>query len=195
MTVEGIKPHRCKCGKDHLCAVSEVVTGNGAINLLPEKLRLLGGAKPFILADKNTFAACGEKVTEILKNEEIAYSSYVFPHGDVKPDEKAIGAAIMHFDSSCDIVVGVGSGVINDISKILANVSKSKYIIVATAPSMDGYASATSSVDRDGLKISLQSRCADIIIGDTEILKNAPEKSLVSGLGDIIAKYISIAEW
>ncbi len=195
MTVEGIKPHGCKCGKDHLCDVSEVVTGNGAINLLPEKLRLLGGAKPFILADKNTFAACGEKVTEILKNEEIAYSSYVFPHGDVKPDEKAVGAAIMHFDTSCDIVVGVGSGVINDISKILANVSKSKYIIVATAPSMDGYASATSSVDRDGLKVSLQSRCADIIIGDTEILKNAPEKSLVSGLGDIIAKYISIAEW
>lgn len=195
MTVEGIMPHGCKCGKDHLCAVLEVVTGIGAINLLPEKLRLIGAKKPFVLADKNTYAACGEKVEKILKKEKIAFSSYVFPYGDIKPDEKAVGSAIMHFDSSCDVVVGVGSGVINDIGKILANVSQRKYVIVATAPSMDGYASATSSVDRDGLKLSLQSRCADIIIGDTDILKNAPEKSLVSGLGDIIAKYISIAEW
>ena len=88
-----------------------------------------------------------------------------------------------------------GSGVINDIGKILSNVSGRKYIIVGTAPSMDGYASATSSMSMDGLKTSLNSRCADVIIGDTDILKNAPMKMLRSGLGDMLAKYISICEW
>lgn len=195
MTVEGIKTHGCSCGKDHICDVSQVITGKGALDALPEKIKQLGRKKPFILADKNTYDACGAKVVKILEKAGISYSAYVFLSGDIKPDEKTVGSAIMHFDSSCDIVVGVGSGVINDTCKILANVAKTKYIIVATAPSMDGFASATSSVDRDGLKISVQSKCADIIIGDTEILKNAPEKSLVSGLGDIIAKYISIAEW
>ena len=195
MTVEGIMEHGCPCGRDHVCDVSEIVTGNGAIKLLPEKIKLLGAKKPFILADKNTYKACGAAVEKILESENIAYTSYVFSSGDVKPDEKAVGSAVMHFDGSCDIVVGVGSGVINDIGKILARISERKYIIVATAPSMDGYASATSSMDRDGLKISLQSKCADIIIGDTDVLKNAPEKSLISGLGDIIAKYISVAEW
>lgn len=38
-------------------------------------------------------------------------------------------------------------------------------------------------------------KCADTIIGDIDILKNAPEKALISGLGDMLAKYISIAEW
>ena len=76
---------------------------------------------------------------------------------------------MMHFDSSCDLVIGVGSGVINDVNKILSNVSHSTYFIVATAPSMDGYASATSSMSRDGLKILLPSKCADIIIGDIDI--------------------------
>ena len=60
---------------------------------------------------------------------------------------------------------------------------------------MDGYASATSSMTRDGLKISLPSKCADLIVGDIDILCNAPIKMMVSGLGDMVAKYISIAEW
>ena len=60
---------------------------------------------------------------------------------------------------------------------------------------MDGYASATSSVEIDGLKVSLNSKCAEVIIGDIDILKNAPEKMLVAGLGDMLAKYISLAEW
>jgi glycerol-1-phosphate dehydrogenase [NAD(P)+] len=60
---------------------------------------------------------------------------------------------------------------------------------------MDGYASATSSMSRDGVKISLNSRCADVIIGDTDILKTAPMHMLRSGLGDMLAKFVSIAEW
>ena len=101
----------------------------------------------------------------------------------------------MHFDYSCDAIIGVGSGVINDIGKILSNISGRPYIIVATAPSMDGYASASSSMTRAGLKISLSSRAPDIIIGDTDILCAAPLQMMKSGLGDMLAKYISICEW
>ena len=101
----------------------------------------------------------------------------------------------MNFDPTVDVVIGVGSGVINDISKIVANVSGKKYIIVGTAPSMDGYASATSSMTMEGLKISLNSKCADVIIGDIDILCNAPTKMMISGLGDMLAKYVSICEW
>ena len=98
----------------------------------------------------------------------------------------------MHFDPNCDLIIGVGSGVINDISKILSNISGRKYIIVATAPSMDGYASATSSMSLDGLKVSINSRCPDVIIGDVNVLKWAPEHMLKAGLGDMLAKYIRL---
>ena len=195
MTVTGITEYGCRCGKNHLCEVQNMIVGPGVVSELPCQIRRIGGKKAFLLADANTYAACGEKVEELLINEGIRYSKYVFGEGTVEPDEYAVGSAFMHFDSECDIVVGVGSGVINDISKILSNISHSKYIIVATAPSMDGYASATSSMAVDGLKVSLSSKCADVIIGDTDIMKNAPIRALQSGLGDIIAKYISIAEW
>ena len=184
----------CPCGKVHTVAIDEVVVGKGVVRRLPEFVKKYG-KKPFVVADRNTFAAAGENVCELLKTAAIPFGSFVFKDAALEPDEKAVGAAFMHFDPSCDVIVGVGSGVINDISKILSNLTGKPYIIVATAPSMDGYASATSSMSRDGVKVSLNSRCADVIIGDTDILKTAPMHMLRSGLGDMLAKFVSIAEW
>ncbi len=154
-----------------------------------------GCKKAFVVADENTYAAAGDRVCNILKDTDSKYTKFVFPCGKLEPNEQNVGSVIMHFDDECDIIVGVGSGVINDICKIVSRVTGRKFIIVATAPSMDGYASATSSVIRDGLKISLASRCPDYIVGDLDILCKAPERMLVSGLGDMIAKYVSICEW
>ncbi len=185
----------CDCGKVHEQVDCEVLIGKGVIAQIPQLVRDLGGKKPFILSDVNTFSAAGETVCQLLKNAKIPYSAYIFPDAHLEPDEKAVGAAVMHFDRTCDLVIAVGSGVINDIGKILSNTAGKKYIIVATAPSMDGYASAASSMTRDGLKISLPSKNPDAIVGDIDILKNAPLHMLKSGIGDMIAKYISIGEW
>jgi len=184
----------CSCGKQHETTVDDVIIEKGAVNRLPELLERYGAVKPFILADSNTFTAAGEQVCRILQAHDIAYAKYVFEHSP-EPDEQGVGAAIMHFDARCDIVIGVGSGVINDISKIVSNISGRPYIIIATAPSMDGYASATSSMIMDGLKVSLPSACANVIVGDIDILKQAPLQMLKSGLGDMLAKYVSICEW
>lgn len=184
----------CACGKTHSVAIDAVVTGSGAVKRLPEFVSQYG-SKPFVVADVNTYAAAGEQVCQILQAAQIPYGSFIFREKALEPDEKAVGAAFMHYDKSCDVILGVGSGVINDICKILSNLTAKPYIIVATAPSMDGYASATSSMSRDGVKVSLNSRCADVIIGDTEILKRAPMHMLQSGLGDMLAKFVSIAEW
>ena len=185
----------CSCGREHDIAIDDVIVGKGVINRLPALVGKYQAKKPFLLADQNTYKAAGEAVARILKDAGIPYSSYVFPQEALEPNEESVGSAVMHFDNNCDLIIGVGSGVINDIGKILSKVSGRKYIIVGTAPSMDGYASATSSMSMDGLKVSLNSRCADVIIGDIDILKQAPEHMLKAGLGDMLAKYISIAEW
>jgi len=193
--VNYLKNAHCPCGKIHTSSIDEVVIGKGAIMRLSEFVKHFSAKKPFLLADVNTFAAAGDRVCAVLDRNAIPYNTYIFPQEHLEPDESAVGSTVMHFDASCDLIIGIGSGVINDIGKILSNITGKKYIIVATAPSMDGYASATSSMSMDGLKVSLPSRCADVIIGDTDILKNAPEHMLKAGLGDILAKYVSIAEW
>lgn len=185
----------CNCQKIHKSSVDAVIVESGAVNHIPEYVAKYKASKVFILADKNTYKAAGEMICSILEESSIAYSKYVFENESLEPDENAVGAAVMHYDKKCDLIIGVGSGVINDIGKILSSMTKNPYFIAATAPSMDGYASATSSMSMDGLKVSLPTKCANVIFGDLDILKNAPLKMLKSGLGDMLAKYISICEW
>ncbi len=193
--VLSINGKKCACGKVHSFPTDLIYCGKGVINNLPEIIRKLNGRKAFIICDINTKKVAGDMVISILKNEKIDHTLFTFKTEKPIPDEEYTGSAVLHFDKSCDIIIGVGSGVINDISKILATVSSKPYIIVGTAPSMDGYASDTSSMERDGLKTSIPSKCADAIIGDTDILCKAPDKMLKAGLGDVIAKYTSLAEW
>ncbi len=184
----------CSCGKTH-CFNADVVIAKGVISKIPQYIQMHGGSKAFLLSDINTYVAAGAQVCALLDAAKLPYSSYTFPSDALEPDEKSVGSAVMHYDASCDIIIGIGSGVINDIGKILSAMTGKPYIIVATAPSMDGYASASSSMTRDGLKISLPSRSADVIIGDTAILCQAPLHMMKAGLGDMLAKYVSICEW
>ena len=184
----------CACGKEHRFA-ADVVVGKGVVAKIPEYVKKYGGTKIFVLSDRNTYAAAGEQVCNILRQADIAFSGYCFPNQELEPDEEAVGSAVMHYDTGCDMIVAVGSGVVNDIGKILSSMTGKPYMIVGTSPSMDGYASASSSMTRDGLKISLPSRSADVIIGDTDILCRAPLHMMKAGLGDMLAKYVSICEW
>ena len=184
----------CACGKEH-CFTTDVIIGKGVVAQIPDYVKKYGGTKVFVLSDVNTCTAAGEKVSNILQKSGIAFSAYTFPQENLEPDEASVGSAVMHYDTSCDLIVAVGSGVVNDIGKILSNMTGRPYMIVGTAPSMDGYASASSSMTRDGLKISLPSRSADVIIGDTDILCQAPLHMMKAGLGDMLAKYVSICEW
>ena len=185
----------CDCGKVHNALIDEFIAEKNAISRLGEFVKKYNRTKAFILADKNTFVVGGKKATAVLDANSIPYSKYIFNQDNLAPNESAVGSAIMHFDKTCDIIIGVGSGVINDIGKILAKTTSLPYIIVATAPSMDGYASATSSMDMDGLKVSLPTTNANVVIGDIDIMKTAPDRMLISGLGDMLAKFVSIAEW
>ena len=184
----------CICLPGHIPSC-EILIGSGAIGALPEVMEKLGADRVCLFADVNTYGAAGKSVCEILKEAGTLFSTHVFDVDPLEPNEYSVGLAAMSVDPNCKAIIGVGSGVINDICKILANLMKKPYVIVATAPSMDGYASATSSMERQGLKVSLNSKCPDVIIGDTDILAQAPKQALVSGLGDMLAKYVSICEW
>ena len=54
------------------------------------------------------------------------------------------------------------------IRKTVSYTTHNPHIIVITVPSMDGYASATSSMSLSGLKVSIPSAGANVIIGDID---------------------------
>ena len=188
---------KCSCGKVHRCGLKIYKAGPGAVRELPEALKQRGRARPFVVMDRNTEKAAGDRVRKVLKEAGIPFTEYVFParEGKMEPDEWAVGALTMAMDPRCDVIVAVGSGVINDCCKVLSHASGLTSMVVCTAPSMDGYCSNSASMIQNRLKISLYNACPEAIIADTDILATAPDEMLRAGLGDMLAKYISVCEW
>lgn len=189
------KGYDCECGHHHAVQIRYVKTGRGVLDCVPEMIAALGAKKPFVLCDNNTFAAAGRRVCEILFAAQIPHTLYVVPADKPAPDEYLVGNVLMRLDASCDLILGVGSGVINDTCKEIAFKTGRTNAIVGTAPSMDGFASATSSMELDHVKVSLNNQCPQGILLDAEVLAQAPMRMLWAGFGDMVAKYVAICEW
>lgn len=184
-----------ECGRKHPTFLRGYSLGHGALDDVPECMKRLGADFPYVLCDRDTYKAAGAKVCGILDANGIRYHLYIIGRKTPAPDECTVGEAVMNCPIDCDSVIAVGGGVINDTSKIIASQKKAPMLMVSTAPSMDGLASATSSMERVGLKLSLNTKCPDYVIGDTAVLAHAPKKLTVSGIGDMLAKYVSLTEW
>jgi len=187
--------YECECGRHHGAGLKYLKIGRNAVAYVNDAMRAIGIRKPFVVCDANTRKAAWEKVGAELDKEGVAYCLYCFEAERVEPDEHAVGALCMAFDPSCDGVMAIGSGVINDCCKVLAHAVGCPQMVVGTAPSMDGYASNSSSMIQNRVKVTLYNACPGAIIADTEIMKDAPARMLWAGLGDMLAKYIALCEW
>ncbi len=186
----------CDCGLHHEAPIKFLKIGAGVVKYIPDALKALGAKKPFIVCDLNTKEAAWSFVEPVLKEAGIKYSMFCFnTHKRLEPNEEVMGAVTFAFDKSCDCVMALGSGVINDNCKIIADIAGVPAMVVGTAPSMDGYASNSSSMVVGGLKTSLYHGMPAAIIADTDIMKNAPMRMLWAGLGDMLAKYVALCEW
>lgn len=182
----------CSCGHTHYCPIRDVVIEPGALARLPELCA--GFSRIFVAADTNTFAVCGEAVLAALGSR--AAGKLVFVRdGLLVPDERAVDELMAALPEGTDFILGVGSGVINDICKYTTYQLGLEYAIVATAPSMDGYASSGAAMITGGMKVTYTTHPPLFIAADTEVIRRAPMDMIRAGYGDIIGKYSSLCDW
>lgn len=176
----------------HKCPIDHVIIGENACDELPRITE--GYASILLVADKNTYRACGELVAAKL-SDRLADTLVYMTEGILVPNEIAIDELQSHVTDATDLIIGVGSGVINDLCKIVSFRNELPYYIVATAPSMDGYASRGSALILDGMKVTLNANVPKAIIADVNVLANAPFEKIQAGYGDIIGKYSCLNDW
>lgn len=193
LSVLNEKMKSCHCGKPHSCPIDDIKIGAGAIHALPQLCEKYHHI--LLVGDNNTYLACGKDLCLLLEGK-IDNQVILESNGNIViPDEEAIAQIEQTMDEKTDFIIGVGSGVINDLCKHVAFSHNLNYGIVATAPSMDGYASSGAALILKGMKTTLDARPPKIIVGDTDILKNAPMQMIQSGYGDIIGKYSCLTDW
>lgn len=181
----------CSCGKRHDCDIKYVYIEKNAANRLYEICKDFSSA--LIVADQNTYAAAGE-ITEKVLSEKITKRVIFDGTKILVPDEAAI-ATVEQSLLGIDIIVGIGSGVIQDLCKYVSHQNKIPYLVVATAPSMDGYASNGAAMIMGGMKVTYPAGLPIALVADTEVLSKAPIEMLKSGYGDIIGKFSALNDW
>ncbi len=187
-----IKKFDCKCGKHHSCAIKHIIIKENALH---EIAGLVSNYHHILItADKNTYEICGKEI----ENQCLNRTEQVYVFTDEKmlvPDENAIERLSSQLNEKTDLIIGIGSGVIQDICKYVSFKKDLPYFIVATAPSMDGYASNSAALIINNMKITYTTHLPDAIIADINILKNAPISMIKSGYGDIIGKFSCLNDW
>ncbi|MBE6601581.1 MAG: sn-glycerol-1-phosphate dehydrogenase [Ruminococcaceae bacterium] len=181
----------CACGKEHPCDIAYVEIGDGVLELLNKICEPF--AKIHLVADGNTYPLCGDKVKAVL-GKKIA-SETRFGTEIVVPNENALAKIEADMQDGTDFILGIGSGVINDLCKHVSFQNGMRYGIVATAPSMDGYASVGAALILEEMKITTNARVPYAIVAESRVLATAPVDMLRSGYGDIIGKYSCLNDW
>lgn len=187
----------CSCGRHHSLPIKRIAIGKGAINELPDVAGAFKGKQIYMMSDNNTWKAAGEKAYGLLTEDGFEVKSYRFETGDeiLIPDELAVGRMLMEMPLNTALIVSVGSGTLNDMAKFLSSRTGIPYIIVCTAPSMDGYVADGSPLICGGRKISFVATLAYGVVGDTDIMKEAPMHMIHAGLGDVLGKLTAVADW
>lgn len=181
----------CTCGKHHRCDIGFIAIEPGAISHLESLCREYRSI--LVVADENTYAAAGGKTEKALAGKQL--TMLIFSGSTVLiPNEDAI-ERVRSALPGCELIVGVGSGVIQDLCKYVSFYSGVPYYIVATAPSMDGYASTGAAMITGGMKVTYSVKVPGAILADTEVLKDAPYEMIQAGYGDIVGKYSSLNDW
>ena len=106
----------CACGKHHSCDIKHVQIGSGAIS---EMGKLAAAYQNILLvADENTFGGDGEQTEAALSGKSIR--KVIFTGKTVLiPNEDAI-AKVNENMAGIDLIVGIGSGVIQDLCKYVS---------------------------------------------------------------------------
>jgi len=183
----------CDCGREHYASLKFVSVRKDALEDLPVFAEKLGFKSLYLISDKITRGIAGNRCMEILAKAGIKAKLLELTHTDF--DEATVGEILINMPDDCDLCVAVGTGAINDMTRYFSFREKRPFFTVATAAPMDGFASSLAVLNINHLKTSIEAQTPTAIIGDTEILKNAPYRMIAAGLGDLLGKSTCLCDW
>jgi glycerol-1-phosphate dehydrogenase [NAD(P)+] len=150
-----------------------------------------------VVADERTFAAAGRAVDGALRAAGRAHGAPI-----VFPADPPLYAEAGHLHALEDalrdrdaVPVVVGSGTLNDLTKLAAHRLDRPYLCVASAASMDGYTSFGAIITEDGFKHTLPCPAPRAVIADLDVLARAPSELNAAGYGDLLGKVTAGADW
>ncbi len=195
----------CTCTMNHSTEIHHIIIGSNIlhqlVNIVAQQEKSSGAFidkandKLLVVCDIYTKQVAGDTVIKILSDAGYCVDLCYFPQEELIASKQACDIVKSHIKENTSLLIAVGAGTLNDITKYAAFQTELPFYIVATAPSMDGYASTVAPMIVNGLKYALEAKGPDAIIGDIDIIRKAPKRLMAAGFGDLVGKCVSICDW
>ncbi|HPN36659.1 MAG TPA: sn-glycerol-1-phosphate dehydrogenase [bacterium] len=169
----------------------------GLISHIPDLFKQSFGDQPaVIIADINTYKAAGRAVQEQLHSSPIpVLDPFIFDELDFYAEYRHVQRLQSFLSANQAIPIAVGSGTINDLTKLAAFLCQRQYLAFATAASMDGYTAFGASISQEGFKQTFFCPAPKAVVVDLEVIAAAPAEMNAAGYGDLLAKIPAGADW
>lgn len=180
--------------------IAEVTIGPGALGRLGEVVARFaeGSGDVVVLAAATPITVRGTAVRAEVEEQVGSFSAVRWivlgpADGSVHADERAVANAA-NAAAGARCVITVGSGTVSDIGKAAVSVGV-PLICVQTATSVNGYTDPFSVLLKAGVKRTTPTRWPDVLIADTDVLLDAPQRLNLAGIGDMAAMFTATADW
>ena len=148
------------------------------------------GVRPLLVSGKSSFSKVEPYIEPLLKA-----SSLHTARGKYTPDCSESSLKALHRkakEHKADVIIGVGGGKALDTAKLLAHQLKLPVVTIPTSAATCAAWTALSNVYSDEGAFLYDvplNNCPDLLLLDYELIKTAPQHTLVAGIGDAIAKW------
>ena len=175
----------------------DIYIGRGVVSRTGEMFKkLFPEKKAVIVADENTWRVAGAQVEQSLREAGVEqHAPHIFRDPELYAHWRYVEQLEEVLSATDAIAVAVGSGVINDLTKLVSHRCSRHYMCVGTAVSMDGYTAYGASITLDGNKQTFDCPAPYGFIFDPTIAAEAPKELAASGYADLIAKIPAGADW
>lgn len=180
---------KCACGREHTMETRAAVIEPGCLFEFEKYMAQFGvTGKRCALYGENSYAATADRHPR-------AEQQIVLDPTGLHANEISTAEVLAKLEGDVKVIVAVGSGTIHDIARFCAHERGIRFVSCPTGASVDGFCSTVAAMTWYGFKKTLPAVAPEIVLADTEIIKNAPMELVRSGVGDIMAKYTALADW
>lgn len=177
-----------------------VDVGRGVLGRVGAVLRgslLSADQQALVVADENTWAAAGGSVQQSLHQAGIPTAEPLIFPGEPTLEASYRNSQLVRerLRESGAIGIAVGSGTLNDLTKLASGELGRRYAVVGTAASMDGYSGFGAPMSQDGVKVTMPCPAPAVVLLDLDVAAAAPAEMVASGYGDLAAKIPGGADW
>ncbi len=170
-------------------APAQVIRGRGVLAQAATAIAQLG-SRPLVIGGNHTLTLVKSRVHPGFKQQglQTKWASY-------SPDCSEASLALLRSavaDHRADVIIGVGGGKALDTAKLVAYQCRLPVVTVPTSAATCAAWTALSNVYSDGgaflYDVGL-AQCPNLLLLDYDLIQTAPQRTLVAGIGDAIAKW------